>query len=226
MSRLSFAHFCTVHVRTAAFGLAAVVLLSGCQAASAPGGSPSETSSTTASPTSSASAPEASATPVAPPAVYKPADASGKAQNVPVPVMPELAKENSKAGLEAFIGYWYSTFSFAAETGDMGLWSPITDLSNPVAAAYNAAIERNYSQGKWMVGGQVSTPVIDILWTEGARVQEARVQVIQTETQYFNADGTEGRARTPRTNIAEAVFSKFGEGSWVVIDNGMIVGQK
>ncbi len=109
MSRLSFATFPFVHVRTAVFGLTAIVLLSGCQGGSAPSASPSETSSTTASPTLSVSAPAVSATgiPTAA-AVYKPADATGKAQNVPVPVMPELAKENSKAGLEAFIGYWYA----------------------------------------------------------------------------------------------------------------------
>ena len=109
MSRLSFAPFPFVHFRRAVFGLTAIVLLSGCQGGSTPNASPSETSSTTASPSSSASSPAASATPRAPPpSVYKPADAMGKAQNVPVPEMPELAKENSKAGLEAFIGYWYA----------------------------------------------------------------------------------------------------------------------
>jgi len=209
--------------------LAVAVVLSGCQSATTPGSEASLTSSTATAPTSGATPPEApplAATDAATPAIYKPADAQGKAQNVPVPVMPELAKENSKAGLEAFIGYWYATFSLATETGDLEPWSHITVLSSPVAAAYVKAIERNYSQGRWMVGGRVSTPVIDIVWTEGASVQEARVQVIQTEAHYFNADGIEGRAPTPSTNIAEAVFSKFGEGSWVVTDNGMIVGQK
>jgi hypothetical protein len=106
MSRHSFASFSFVRVRTAVLALTAALLLSSCQGGSAPGGPPSETGSTTASPTASVSVPSASATPSAPP-VYKPADAKGKAENVPVPVMPELAKENSKAGLEAFIGYWY-----------------------------------------------------------------------------------------------------------------------
>ncbi|WP_416430255.1 DUF6318 family protein [Paenarthrobacter nicotinovorans] len=76
---------------------------------------------------------------------YKPADAKGKAENVPVPVMPELAKENSKAGLEAFIGYWYATYSYATETGDLGPWVEITGTSNPVTAAYMGALERNHS---------------------------------------------------------------------------------
>ncbi|VXB86862.1 conserved exported hypothetical protein [Arthrobacter sp. 9V] len=224
MSRLSFASFPSAHVRPAVFGLTAMILLSGCQGGSAPGSPPSESSSTTASPTFSVSAPAASATPVAPPAVYKPADATGKAQNVPVPVMPELAKENSKAGLEAFIGYWYATFSYATETGDLDPWVATTDTSNAVAAAYRKALERNFSQGMWMVGGTISTPVIDVLWTDGAATQEAKVQVIQSEIRYFNADGTSGKDATPGSNIAEAVFAKFTDGMWRVTDNGMIVG--
>ncbi|MFJ4227111.1 DUF6318 family protein, partial [Paenarthrobacter nicotinovorans] len=81
--------------------VAAAVLLSGCQGGSGPSASASGPSTTTTSPTVSVSVPAASATPSSTGA-YKPADAKGKAENVPVPVMPELAKENSKAGLEAF----------------------------------------------------------------------------------------------------------------------------
>ncbi|MFE4196851.1 DUF6318 family protein [Paenarthrobacter sp. NPDC056912] len=135
-----------------------------------------------------------------------------------------LAKENSKAGLEAFIGYWYATFSYATESGDLDPWIEITDTSNVVAAAYKEALERNYAQGRWMVGGQISTPVIDVLWVDGTGIQEAKVQVIQSETSYHNADGTVGKAPTAASNIAEAVFAKFADGSWQVTDNGMIVG--
>ncbi|WP_178993621.1 DUF6318 family protein [Paenarthrobacter nitroguajacolicus] len=138
--------------------------------------------------------------------------------------MPELAKENSKAGLEAFIGYWYATFSYATESGDLGPWTATTDTSNSVAAAYRTALERNYTQGRWMAGGHISTPAIEVNWTPGAAVQEARVQVIQSEIQYFNSDGTAGKDATPASNIAEAVFIKFTDGSWRVTDNGMIVG--
>ncbi|UXM92124.1 DUF6318 family protein [Paenarthrobacter sp. JL.01a] len=211
MSRVTFA----------ALLVAAAVLLAGCQGG--PGPSPSG-QGTTPAPTFSVSVPAASATPTAVAGVYKPADANGKAQNVPVPVMPELAKENSKAGLEAFIGYWYATYSYATETGDLGPWIRTTDTSNTVAAAYKKALERNYSDGRWMVGGKITTPAIDIAWTAGAATQEARVQVLQSGIQYFNADGTQGREPTPPSNIAEAVFLKFTAGSWLVTDNGLIVG--
>ncbi|SEJ46339.1 hypothetical protein SAMN04487917_10640 [Arthrobacter sp. yr096] len=223
MPSATFALYPRARARTAAAFAGAALLLAGCQGGSAPGGSPSATNSTTTSPTSSVSVSDASPSPTASPA-YKPADATGKAQNVPVPVMPELAKENSKAGLEAFIGYWYATFSYATETGNLGPWMDTTDTAIPVAAAYKEAVERNYAQGRWMVGGRISTPVVDVLWADGASIQEAKVQVIQSETSYHNADGTISSESTPASNIAEAVFTKFTEGAWQVTDNGMIVG--
>ncbi|WP_231745600.1 DUF6318 family protein [Arthrobacter sp. EpRS71] len=203
--------------------MTAVVLLSGCQGGSAPSSPPSETSSTTASPTVSESSPAASATPTASPA-YKPADATGKAQNVPVPVMPELAKENSKAGLEAFIGYWYATYSYATETGDLGPWSESTDVMTVSGAAYKKAVELNYTNGRWVVGGRITTPVIEVLWQEGLVEQPAKVQVLQEQIQYYDADGSSGQQMTPEYNTAEAVMATYRNGSWQVIDNGLIVG--
>ncbi|MCR1163000.1 DUF6318 family protein [Paenarthrobacter sp. UW852] len=225
MSRVSRATFSSSDARTFVVGSVLVLLLGGCQGGSTPSEPPSAITTTTAPPASSATMPAASATSSSS-AAYKPADANGKAQNVPVPVMPELAKENSKAGLEAFIGYWYATYSYAIETGDLSSWSEVTDTTNPLAASYVKAIERNYSQGRWIVGGTVTAPTIEVQWIDAAVRQQARVQVVQTEAHYFNADGSAGLKSTPASNIAEAVFLEFQGHNWRVVDNGMIVGQK
>ncbi|MGF4043904.1 DUF6318 family protein [Paenarthrobacter nitroguajacolicus] len=220
MSRHSFASFSCVRVRTAVLTLTAALLLSSCQGGSAPGGPPSETSSTTASPTSSASVPTASAIPSAPP-VYKPADAKGKAENVPVPVMPELAKENSKAGLEAFIGYWYELGNYADETGDV---SGLSTLSTPECKActhfQNAAVDSS-KNGRWIVGGKVSIPRIEMAWNAGETAHQAKVQVIQEAITYYNADGTEGRPADAATNDAFVIVASF-ESTWKVVDTGVI----
>ena len=200
----------------------AAVLLSGCQGGT-PGAGPSETSPTTASPTSSVSSPAASATQSAL-AVYKPADASGKAQNVPVPVMPELARENSKAGLEAFIGYWYATYSYATETGDLGPWGLATDTTTESGGAYKRAIDANYANGSWLVGGRIAIPRIEVLWQAGADSQVAKVQVIQEEIGYLDADATVRQRASAASNTAEAVRATFRNGAWQVIDNGLILG--
>ena len=99
--------FASRPLRVTALGVvvAAALTLSGCNSGGDPnsGGTTSPTSTATESAT-----PSATATPT-PTAVYKPADATGRAQNVPVPVLPEVAKTETKEGLEAFARYWYST---------------------------------------------------------------------------------------------------------------------
>src|SRR6478736_5613204 len=92
------------------------------------GGSPGPggTSSQMADETPTATA---AATPTSTPsAVYKPADATGPAQNVPVPVLPEVAKTETKEGAEAFTKYWFSVLSYAYETGDT---AALSTLSKP-----------------------------------------------------------------------------------------------
>jgi hypothetical protein len=223
MSRVTFAALLSLRGPAVVLTVGAAVLLSGCQGSATPSGSPSETGSTTASPTVSVSVPAASATSSLP-GVYKPADAQGKAQNVPVPVMPELAKENSKAGLEAFIGYWYATYSYATETGDLGPWSLSTDTTTESGAAYKKAIDANYASGCWLVGGRISVPRVEVLWQPGAGSQVAKVQVIQEEIRYLGANSTVRQRASEASNTAEAVKASFRNGAWQVIDNGLILG--
>lgn len=222
MSRL-FAYSSHARIRGAVFGLTAALLLTGCQGGP-PGGSPSESSSTTA-PTSGASSPGPSGTgpsgSAAPATVYKPADAKGKAQNVPVPVMPELAKENSEAGLEAFIRYWYAIGNYADETGDI---SNLRTLSTPECQActyFQKASTDSYKNGRWLVGGTVHIPRIEIVWDAAGNNHQARVQVIQDAINYYNADGTEGRPADAETNDAFVVVATF-QTTWKVVDTGVI----
>ncbi|MCT9870444.1 DUF6318 family protein [Paenarthrobacter aurescens] len=221
MPRLSSATFPSARARTAAvIGMTLALLLCSCQGGSTPSGSPSETGSTTASPAVSSTPPPGSPTPSAS-AVYKPADAKGKAQNVPVPVMPELAKENSKAGLEAFIGYWYEVGNYADETGDI---SGLSTLSTPECKActqFQKAALDGSRDGRWIVGGKVSTPRIDVSWNSGEATHQANVQVIQEAITYYNADGTEGRPADPATNDAFVIAASF-DSTWKVVDIGVI----
>ncbi|MGF4044659.1 DUF6318 family protein [Paenarthrobacter nitroguajacolicus] len=221
MPRHSFMSSSFVRARPAVLALALAMLLSGCQGGATPSSSPTETSTTTAPPASSAPVPEASATPSAP-AVYRPADAQGKAQNVPVPVMPELAKENSKAGLEAFIGYWFQLLSYAYETGDTARAKDLSSESCLLCADLLSGVATNYTEGRWLVGGKYQTPVIDVIWEPSAASQPAKVQVLQQQILYLNADGSYGREPTAAINDAAAFFGEFADGSWSATDLGVI----
>ncbi|MDI2035576.1 DUF6318 family protein [Paenarthrobacter nitroguajacolicus] len=221
MPRLAHAFLSSVRVRATVLLVGSAVLLSGCQGGSGPSATPSGTSTTTASPTSGESdtpVPATSGTP----GVYKPADANGKAQNVPVPVMPELAKENSKAGLEAFIGYWFQELSYAYETGETSRARDLSRNTCILCTDLLSGVATNYSDGRWLIGGQYRTPKIEILWGPSNSVQSAKVQVLQQQILYMNADGSAGREPTAETNDAAAFFGVFANGTWSVSDLGVI----
>ncbi|MFF1829177.1 DUF6318 family protein [Paenarthrobacter sp. NPDC058040] len=203
-------------IRTIGLAVSAMLLLGGCQGS----GTPSGTSTTTASPTSSATASRAP-TP-APTAAYKPADAKGKAQNVPVPVMPALAKENTKEGLEAFIRYWYAQQNYAAETGDTKVWTDMTGHDCLACNRILKGLQDSNVNGRWLVGGKITIPAVELIWSDGAAAQQARVQIVQERTDYYNADGTEGRASQTATNSAFGVTTMYDADGWKVTDLGLI----
>src|SRR4249919_253801 len=109
----------------AAFLAISLMSVAACSGGAAP--PPGTTASESQSP-STASTPSATPTPTA---SYKPADATGKAQNVPVPELPEAAKAETKKGLEAFARYWYALLNYSYETGDL---SRINSISSPSCA--------------------------------------------------------------------------------------------
>src|SRR3712207_4203337 len=92
----------------AALAVAASLALAGCNPGDSPGPGATAAPSATDLATTSAS-PTPTPTPTA---AYKPADASGPAKNVPVPVLPDVAKTETKEGLEAFARYWFQLLSY------------------------------------------------------------------------------------------------------------------
>lgn len=195
-------------------GACTLLLLTGCQAVVAP-----TESSTTTPPPSSAPAPSSPVTTSV--AAYKPADANGKAQNVPVPVMPALARENSKEGLEAFVRYWYALGNYANETGDVTELSTLSAQQCQSCIYFQKAATDGHLNGRWLVGGSVMVPSIQITWNPTETSHQARVQVIQDAISYFNPDGTEGRPSDPPSNDAFVVVANF-HAEWKVVDTGVI----
>ncbi|MFK0004904.1 DUF6318 family protein [Paenarthrobacter sp. NPDC090522] len=211
--------------------MSAALLLGGCQ-----GGTPFETSTTTAPPAPRSSAPGSSSPGTPAPGtagastagtpsqsgVYKPADATGKAQNVPVPVMPALAKENTKEGLEAFIRYWYAQLSYVDETGDMSGWLPLFVQECRLCLGLRESGDDGYRNGRWLSGGRITVATVEHQWIDGATRQWSKVQVIQDAIDYHNPDGSAGRARSEASNDAFALFATYGDNRWTVVDLGVI----
>ena len=132
---------------------AAALALSGCNSGSDP-----DTGGTSPSPSASVSASVTPSATPSPAASYKPADAKGRAQNVPVPVLPEVAKTETKEGLEAFARYWFQLLSYSYETGDVSQISAITSAGCTMCERAKEVQKGWYDEGRWLSGGKASTP--------------------------------------------------------------------
>lgn len=188
------------------------LLLSACQGGtSTPGTSPSA-SSTSTSP---------SATPIptpTPSAKYIPASAKGKAQNVPVPVKPALADQNSKAGLEAFTKYWFALLDYGFQTGKLDEWSELSAPGCVFCSDLKTGVTGDYKDGAWLVGGRLQTPHVEAVTALSEPVQKVTVQVLQTAASSYNADGSKGDKSGTASNSAVVVLTVYKAGAWSVSD--------
>ncbi|MFF2298568.1 DUF6318 family protein [Arthrobacter sp. NPDC058127] len=168
-----------------------------------------------ASPTVSASA-SATATPSpTSTAAYKPADAKGKAENVPIPVLPEAAKANTKEGVEAFAAHWFQVMGYAYQTGDIGPLTKITGANCEMCEGVKRAVPKAYTSDRWISGGIFSTPSVSSTFKpQPDQSIPVVVQVIQSKIYYWSPDGTEYRKPTEATNTGNVAFLRFVDGVW------------
>lgn len=199
-----------------AFGVAATFMLAGCS-----GGAPADPG--TAPPTASeqaSSSPTATPTPT-PSGAYKPADASGPAQNVPVPVLPEVAKKETKEGAEAFAKYWFSVLSYAYETGETESLSGISGPNCTFCQGLVDNIESAWAEGKWISGGQIEIPAATAKVLRGQPTY-VTLQVLQKELLIHNSDGSLYQEPTAATNAGSQATATFGTSGWIFRDLGLI----
>ncbi|WP_427133601.1 DUF6318 family protein [Pseudarthrobacter sp. S9] len=168
-----------------------------------------------------------SSTPSATPAhtaSYKPADASGKAQNVPVPVLPEAAKAETKEGAIAFASYWFSLLSYGYETGDLAPLESVTSSSCEPCSKAKSVISAWHSEGRWLVGGKITTPSISTEFVRGPEASyQIAVQAHQTPLVYVRPDGSIARSDPQPDDTGNLLFVAFKDGSWRLADVGRIV---
>lgn len=203
-----------------AFVVVGALMLAGCA-----GGAPADPGTTSLAPTGSAS-PSVAVTPTpTPSAAYKPADASGPAQNVPVPVLPEVAKTETKEGLEAFAKYWFELLSYGYETGDT---KPLSNVTSPACTMCERAKEVQegwHQDGRWLAGGKVATPVISTTFAKAADGNyQVAVQVSQEALSYYNADKSLDSAEPKPADSGNLMLAVFRDGAWFVQTVEPIVG--
>lgn len=196
-----------------------VLALSGCSSGGDPQAGP--TASVVAPPGQSTSGP-ASATPSAIPTpkstpVYKPADAKGRAQNVPVPVKPALADKNTKEGLEAFTKYWYALMGYAYETGNLKPVDAITAATCASCVRVRPTIESWNAQGRWIEGGAFEIFDASTKFRPDANGnQQVFVQYHRLAVNYRQPNGSIKQSFQRSNLLADILLAKYQDDAWFV----------
>nr|WP_269437858.1 DUF6318 family protein [Arthrobacter sp. zg-Y919] len=164
-------------------------------------------------PSTQASTPTPTPSPT-PSATYKPASAEGPAENVPLPVMPEEAKVQSKEGLEAFAKYWYDLINYGFETGDAEPIRAISGSDCAVCKNFYQMLGSGYKDQDWIRGGHVEVRGVhsDYVLTPEGRYQ-VLIQNVQEPLDYFGPGvlyGTRGGYSVPVVQMIEARYNPSG----------------
>ena len=205
---------CTLRSALLVLAFVSALALSGCS-----GGADAESQGP---PTAS---PSASATATPTPTVDSrptPASSTGPARNLPKPEMPAAAKENTKAGFEAFTQYWFDTVTYALETGDT---APLKAVSKPDCKICNGFAEEAQAAKKdgkwsmatkWTVKGFTSTLKLDPL---GQAV--GYFQISETASTEFGPDGKVLSHRDAESSTEpNAIYAVYDAGSWITAQAG------
>ncbi|GEC99434.1 hypothetical protein KVA01_15890 [Kocuria varians] len=84
---------------------------------------------------------------------YEPATLEHPARNVPKPVMPEEAKNETEAGAQAFLNYRADAQWYSIQTGDTSLVREVTSTDCEKCTEQFNDFDSIYSSGNWAGGG-------------------------------------------------------------------------
>lgn len=99
---------------------------------------------------------------------YEPATLEHPARNVPKPVMPEEAKQETEAGAQAFLDYRTDAVWYAFQTGDTSLVREVTAESCEQCFGQFDSIDNVYSKGGWMAGGYERSEILPDSFVRGS----------------------------------------------------------
>ncbi|MFF0903548.1 UNVERIFIED_CONTAM: DUF6318 family protein [Kocuria sp. CPCC 205316] len=196
------------------------LLLTGCGtdddvAATPPSSAASSAAATSAEPSSGAT-----------PADYVPASLDGPAQNVPKPVMPDLARQESREGAQAFLDYWSDAMWYAYQTGDTTFARDITSDACEACLAELDDLEAVYGEGNWTIGGRESIQIAQAEFFRAADGVYKPVVIYKREPGQLVSDAAIEIDAPGEPRDESVLYLDFSDGSWIYITLAPIAGEQ
>lgn len=133
--------------------------------------------------------------------------------------MPDIAREKSKEGLEAFAQHLYALVNYAYETGDVG---PLQAVSGPECTMCNFVITQvgdGFANDDWMAGAQISFKSASSTFVETTEGRyQAVVDIMQDDLEFYSPEGHLSTSQGPELSFAQLLECRYVDGSWVAED--------
>ncbi|WP_138418934.1 DUF6318 family protein [Sinomonas gamaensis] len=150
------------------------------------------------------------------------ASSLGPARNLPKPVLPESARQNTKEGFEAFTQYWFDTITYGLETGDS---EPLREVSLPDCKMCNGYIadagqvargERRHVGPRWTVSSFEPNMILD-----PNRNAIAYFFLHESPSQVFDSTGELVDEYSPGVDESpKVIHATYKEGRWLASQAG------
>lgn len=199
--------------------LLAALLLTGCGTEDDDAPASPSSAGSTGVPVDNSPSPSSAPGSDATPADYVPASLDGPAQNVPKPVMPDLAREESREGAQAFLDYWSDAMWYAHQTGDTTYVREIVSESCEICNEQFAVVEEVYAEGAWFIGGRENFYLQDPTITPAADGIYKPIALSDSEGVKLLEDGVVTYEAHPRSGKGDPfpVYLDYKDGKWVYI---------
>lgn len=161
-------------------GLISVLILAGCGSNSSGGDGQDGQTTTPSAETSTTTGTDE----------YVPASADGPAQNVPVPELPDAAREQTEEGAEATLKYWWDAMEYLYLTGGRAPLENISGDECVFCENFLEVVPETVSNGGWYVLEEtISISDITVKDVNESGMIIFEYDVVQPKSQYFDAEG-------------------------------------
>ncbi|TDL44464.1 hypothetical protein E2R59_05105 [Kocuria rosea] len=138
---------------------------------------------------------------------------------MPKPVMPDLAKEESRDGAQAFLDYWSDAMWYANQTGDTSYIRKVVSEACELCGDQFAVIEDVYAEGAWFMGGRENILLQESTLSVAADGIYKPIALSNSEGIRLVEDGEVTYEAHPRTGEGDPfpVYLDYENGKWVYI---------
>lgn len=122
---------------------------------------------------------------------FVPASTDGPAQNVPVPELPDAAREQTEEGAEATLKYWWDALEYLYLTGDSSVLKDVSGDECLMCDNFLEVVPETYANDGWYTLEEPFT-ISQVVIRDAEQDQMAlfEYEVVQPKSQYFDSEGS------------------------------------